>query len=92
MIHTAVDGFLMVRGDTFAPEAPPGSGKILLLVRYFTWLAIISGPAGIAYAGGRFAWEKWNGGPFASAKTIAGGLLGGIVTTGAGAIMNSLIS
>ncbi|WP_155980780.1 hypothetical protein [Nocardia sp. CNY236] len=91
MIPTAVDGFLMAQVYDPVPEAPPSSEKILQLVRYFSWFAILSGVTGIAYAGGKFAWEKWQGGPLASAKMVAGGMLGGLIATSAGAIMNALV-
>ncbi|WP_327117112.1 hypothetical protein OHB12_06590 [Nocardia sp. NBC_01730] len=92
MINTAIEELLMAQIGNPEPEAPPNSDKILTLVRYFTWFVILSGVTGIMYAGGRFAWEKWNGGPLASAKMVAGGMLGGVIATSAGTIMNALIS
>ncbi|MEU7767452.1 hypothetical protein AB0B25_20260 [Nocardia sp. NPDC049190] len=91
MIHTAVEALLMAQVSNPVPEAPPNSDKILMLVRYFTWLVMLSGVMGITYAGGRFAWEKWNGGSLASAKMVAGGMAGGTIATSAGTIMNALI-
>ncbi|WP_174361629.1 hypothetical protein [Nocardia paucivorans] len=73
------------------PEAPPLSAEILGLVRYFTWFALLSGIMGITFAGGRFAWEKWNGGALASPKMIVGGLLGGTIATSAGSIMDAFV-
>lgn len=91
MIHTAVEAFLMAQVEDPVPEAPPNSDKILQLLRYFTWFVILSGVTGIMYAGGKFAWEKWQGGPLASAKMVAGGMVGGVIATSAGTIMNALI-
>ncbi|MEU7633083.1 hypothetical protein AB0C34_24425 [Nocardia sp. NPDC049220] len=91
MIHTAVEVLLMAQVSNPVPEAPPNSDKVLMLVRYFTWFVMLSGIMGITYAGGRFAWEKWNGGALASAKTVVGGMAGGAIATSAGTIMNALI-
>jgi len=73
------------------PEAPPLSDKILQMTRYFTWFVLLSGVAAITYGGGRFAWEKWNGGAMNSPKMVAGAMLGGAVATSAGTIMNTIV-
>ncbi|MEV4237615.1 MULTISPECIES: hypothetical protein [unclassified Nocardia] len=73
------------------PEAPPNSEKILQMVRYLTWFVMLSGVCGITYAGGRFAWEKWSGGTLDSPKMLAGAMLGGVIATSAGTIMNSIV-
>lgn len=73
------------------PETPPVADKLLELVRYFTWFVLLSGVLGITYAGGRFAWEKWTGGGVQAPKQVAYALIGGIVATSAGTIMNAVI-
>ncbi|MEU7632784.1 hypothetical protein AB0B25_29625 [Nocardia sp. NPDC049190] len=73
------------------PEAPPLSDKLLQFVRYLTWFALLSGIVSIVYAGGRFAWEKWTGGGLQSPKMVAGAMIGGIVATSAGTIMNTIL-
>lgn len=73
------------------PETPPAADKLLRLVRYFTWFVLLSGTLAIIYAGGRFAWEKWQGGALQSPKQVAGALIGGIIATSAGTIMNAAI-
>ncbi|MEV0298702.1 hypothetical protein [Nocardia sp. NPDC050710] len=87
-------------GDTFVtlaqvgnptPEAPPLSDKIMQFVRYMTWFAMLSGTVSIIYAGGRFAWEKWSGSGLQSPKMVAGAMVGGVVATSAGTIMNAVI-
>ncbi|MFI9505333.1 hypothetical protein [Nocardia sp. NPDC052566] len=87
-------------GDTFTtlaqignptPQAPPLSDKLLQMVRYLTWFAMLSGIVSIIYAGGRFAWEKWSGGALQSPKMVAGAMIGGVVATSAGTIMNAII-
>ncbi|MFQ6326087.1 hypothetical protein ACLMAL_08105 [Nocardia sp. CWNU-33] len=91
---------LMSVADAFAtlaqvgnptPEAPPLSDKIMQLVRYITWFATLSGVLSIIYAGGHFAWEKWSGGGLESPKMVAGAMIGGVVATSAGTIMNAVI-
>ncbi|MEV4236535.1 MULTISPECIES: hypothetical protein [unclassified Nocardia] len=92
--------YLMSIGDAYAtlaqiqnptPQAPPLSDKLLQMVRYLTWFALLSGIISIIYAGGRFAWEKWSGGAMQSPKMVAGALIGGVVATSAGTIMNSIL-
>ncbi len=87
-------------GDTFTtlaqvgnptPEAPPLSDKIMQMVRYLTWFALLSGILAIVFAGGKFAWEKWQGGALQSPKMIAGAMVGGVVATSAGTIMNAVL-
>ncbi|MEV0293704.1 hypothetical protein [Nocardia sp. NPDC050710] len=73
------------------PEAPPLSDKLLQMGRYFTWLIQLSGITAITYGGGRFAWEKWNGGGLQSPKMVASAMAGGAVATSAGTIMNAVI-
>ncbi|QIS02654.1 hypothetical protein F5X71_10280 [Nocardia brasiliensis] len=73
------------------PEAPPLSDKILQMVRYLTWFALLSGILAIVFAGGKFAWEKWQGGALQSPKMIAGAMVGGVVATSAGTIMNAVL-
>ncbi|MFC8047106.1 hypothetical protein [Nocardia sp. NPDC057353] len=92
VFSTAHDMFLLAQVGNPTPEAPPLSDEILQMVRYVTWFSILSGVAGITVAGGKFAWEKWNGTSFTSPKMIAGGMIGGVVATSAGTIMNTLIS
>ncbi|WP_433208345.1 hypothetical protein ACQP1G_09525 [Nocardia sp. CA-107356] len=73
------------------PQAPPVADKILQMVRYFTWFILLAGVTAITYAGGRFAWEKWSGGGLQSPKMVAGAMIGGVVATSAGTIMNAVI-
>jgi hypothetical protein len=91
---------LMSIGDAYAtlaqiqnptPQAPPLSDKLLQMVRYLTWFALLSGVISIIYAGGRFAWEKWSGSAMQSPKMVAGAMIGGLVATSAGTIMNSIL-
>jgi hypothetical protein len=91
MILYIAHELLTAQVDNPVPEPPPISEPILKIAHYFTWLVLLSGVMGITYAGGRFAWEKWNDGPLASPKMVAGGMIGGVVATSAGTLMNSLI-
>jgi hypothetical protein len=84
-------GTVLAQVGNPTPEAPPGSEKILQLVRYLTWFVLLSGICGITYAGGKFAWEKWTGGGLESPKMVAGAMIGGVIATSAGTIMNAVI-
>ncbi|APE37159.1 hypothetical protein BOX37_28145 [Nocardia mangyaensis] len=74
-----------------SPLAPPASDKILQMVRYLTWFILLSGVVAITYAGGKFAWEKWTGGGLESPKMVAGAMIGGVVATSGGTIMNAVV-
>ncbi|MEU0505657.1 hypothetical protein ACWEO2_01895 [Nocardia sp. NPDC004278] len=91
MILIAVHETVLAQIDNPTPEAPPNSDKILQMVRYLTWLVMLSGVCGITYAGGRFAWEKWNNSTYDSPKMLAGAMLGGVIASSAGTIMNTLV-
>ncbi|WP_227999520.1 hypothetical protein [Nocardia australiensis] len=91
MIVDFAQELLAVRVENPTPEAPPSAEQIMKITRYFTWFMMLSGVLGITYSGGMFAWEKWNNRALASPKMLAGAMIGGVVTTSAGAIMNSLI-
>ena len=84
-------GAVLAQVGNPTPEAPPGAEKILQLVRYLTWFVLLSGICGIVYAGGKFAWERWTGGGLESPKMVAGAMIGGVVATSAGTIMNAVI-
>lgn len=84
-------GTVLAQVGNPTPEAPPGSEKILQLVRYLTWFVLLSGVCGITYAGGKFAWERWTGGGLESPKMVAGAMIGGVVATSAGTIMSAVI-
>ena len=73
------------------PETPPAADKLMKLVRYFTWFVLLSGVMAVTFGGGKFAWEKWNGGRLDSPKMIAGAMAGGAIATSAGTIMNAVI-
>jgi hypothetical protein len=85
--HYAV---LAQMGDP-SPEAPPLSDKIIQMTRYLTWFVLLSGVTSIVFGGGKFAWEKWNGGTLTAPKQIAGAMTGGAVATSAGTIMNAIM-
>lgn len=90
MILAALTDTLAQLGNP-TPQAPPIADKFLQLVRYMTWFVLLSGICAIIYAGGRFAWEKWSGGGLQSPKMVAGAMIGGVVATSAGTIMNAVI-
>ncbi len=73
------------------PEAPPGSEKFMKLVRWMMWFVMLAGVSALVYAGGKFAWEKYNGGSLESPRIVVGALVGGIVATSASSIMNGIV-
>ncbi len=89
-VHDTYGAVLAQLGNP-TPEAPPLADKILQMVRFFTWFILLGGITAITYAGGRFAWEKWSGGGLQSPKMVAGAMIGGVVATSAGTIMNAVI-
>lgn len=93
ILHAAVDtyGVLAQQISNVTPEAPPGSNGIIRLVRWLMWFVMLSGLCGIIYSGGKFAWEKWSGGGLESPKMVVGALIGGIIATSAGTLMNTIV-
>ncbi|MEV0550579.1 hypothetical protein [Nocardia salmonicida] len=90
MLLAAVTDTLAQIGNP-TPEAPPLADKIMQLVRYLTWFILLSGIIAITVAGGKFAWEKWTGSSMESPKMVAGAMIGGVVATSAGTIMQALL-
>ncbi|MEU7765059.1 hypothetical protein AB0B25_08045 [Nocardia sp. NPDC049190] len=74
------------------PISPPGADKLINLVNYLSWIVMLAGIAALIYAGGKFGWERFHGGAVESPKIILGALVGGIIATSAGAIMNAVVT
>ncbi|WP_067480001.1 hypothetical protein [Nocardia amamiensis] len=74
------------------PTPPPGSNRLINLVNYLAWIVTLAGVASLIYAGGKFGWERWHGGAVESPKIILGALVGGIIATSAGPIMNAVVT
>ncbi|MGO4613037.1 hypothetical protein AB4305_03675 [Nocardia sp. 2YAB30] len=74
------------------PTVPPGAPQLLNLVNYLSWIVMLAGIAALIYAGGKFGWERFHGGAVESPKIILGALVGGIIATSAGAIMNAVVT
>ncbi|MBY8860689.1 hypothetical protein K7711_29745 [Nocardia sp. CA2R105] len=91
MILTAVQEVVLAQVSNPTPEAPPLAGKFMQLLHYGTWFALLSGSAALIFAGARFGWEKWDNGRVESPKMVAGALIGGVVATSAGTLMNSVL-
>lgn len=77
---------------TVTPVSPPGADKLVNLVNYLSWIVMLAGIAALIYAGGKFGWERFHGGAVESPKIILGALVGGIIATSAGAIMNAVVT
>ncbi|WP_331758380.1 hypothetical protein OG225_40390 (plasmid) [Nocardia sp. NBC_01377] len=92
-LPTVLDhGAVLAQVKNYTPEQPPGSAGLEKLMRYLAWIVLLSGVAAIMFAGGKFAWEKWQGGMLESPKMVLGALIGGILATSAGTIMNGIVS
>ncbi|MGY2087915.1 MULTISPECIES: hypothetical protein [Nocardia] len=74
------------------PKTPPGADKLINLVNYLSWIVTLLGIGAVVYAGGKFGWERWHGGAVESPKIIAAALVGGIVASSAGPIMNAAVT
>ncbi|MFI5501028.1 hypothetical protein ACIA5E_18375 [Nocardia asteroides] len=74
------------------PTVPPGGEKFTNLLGYLSWLVMFAGVTALTYAGGKFGWERWHGGAVESPKIVAAALVGGIIATSAGAIMNAAVN
>jgi 4-hydroxybenzoate polyprenyltransferase len=88
---TAIGETLLAQIGNPSPETPPLADKLMKMVQYLTWFAILSGIVAIIFAGGKFAWEKWSGSAPQSPKMVAGAMVGGVIATSAGTIMNALV-
>ncbi|WP_194813377.1 hypothetical protein [Nocardia sp. XZ_19_385] len=87
---TAFDALAQI--SDASPEAPPVAEQLQQMLDYLTWLVLGSGVLAIAFAGGKFAWEKWTGSWLESPKIVAGAMIGGLLATSAGTIMNTLLT
>ncbi|MGW5217371.1 hypothetical protein ACWEQA_05845 [Nocardia sp. NPDC004085] len=74
------------------PKSPPGADKLVNLVNYLSWIVTLAGIGALIYAGGKFGWERFHGGAVESPKIIMAALVGGIIATSAGQIMNAAVS
>ncbi|WP_331723012.1 hypothetical protein [Nocardia sp. NBC_00511] len=86
--HLALTAVLSI--EQLNPQAPPGSGGLLLLANYGKWLAYLVGLCGIVYGGARFAIEKWNGGACESPKIVAASMIGGGIIAASGALLTAV--
>ncbi len=74
------------------PIQPPGASGLVRIVGWLAWAVSIAGVAALVYAGGRFAWERYHGGALEAPKIVLGTLIGGVIATSAGPIMNAVIT
>ena len=74
-------------------EAPPGSGGILTILKWFLWLAFVACVAGVAKAGGLLAWVGGGRGSSSAGEHGMGfviALVGSIITGSAAAIVTAV--
>lgn len=91
MLHTVQSGFELLAQIDLTPEAPPKSDSFLRLGRWLMWGVLFAGVCALVYGGGKFGWEKYNGGTLESPKIVVGALIGGVIATSAGTIMNAVV-
>ncbi|MCX4098332.1 hypothetical protein [Nocardia sp. alder85J] len=90
---TDLTAAVMVHGDiNVRPTPPPGSQGLLNIVNWLAWGSMVAGIAALIYAGGKFGWERMHGGAMESPKIVFFALIGGVLMTSAGAIMNAVVS
>ncbi|OZC58610.1 hypothetical protein CH298_05945 [Rhodococcoides fascians] len=87
-LHTGIDILAQIE---LTPEAPPKSDGFLRLGRWLLWFVVLAGVCALVYGGGKFGWEKYNGGSLESPKIVVGALIGGVIATSAGTIMNTVV-
>ncbi|MFC9999620.1 hypothetical protein [Nocardia sp. NPDC127526] len=76
--------------DTLTPENPPVADRLYRIGRYAMWAFLLSAALCIAYAGGKFGWEKWNGSGMESPKHIVGAMAGAVFCVSASQIINAV--
>lgn len=77
--------------EPLPPESPPGADYLYKLGRWAVWIFLLGGSVAIAYAGGRFAWEKSTGGETKSPQIVLAALIGGVVSVTSSQILNAFI-
>ncbi|MFD3706168.1 hypothetical protein ACFWUP_23765 [Nocardia sp. NPDC058658] len=92
LLSAARDVTVLAQEIKITPTRPPGGDKLTNLVGYLSWLVMLAGIAALIYAGGKFGWERWQGGAVESPKIVFAALVGGIIATSAGVIMNAAVS
>lgn len=75
-----------------SPSPPPGSSKILTIVSWGGWIAMIMAVLGIMIAGGKFAWEKQHhGASNQSAMAVGWACAGCVCISIAGGLVGALV-
>ncbi|WP_045821442.1 hypothetical protein [Williamsia herbipolensis] len=77
---------------TVNPTAPPGSDKLLTVVSWAGWLAMIAAVVALVAAGAKFGFEKSHGtADNAAATKVAWTLVGCVVIATAGGLVGALV-
>ncbi|MFI6041962.1 hypothetical protein ACIA8C_10025 [Nocardia sp. NPDC051321] len=90
--HAVSEALTFLAEIQITPTSPPEMGKFVNLVNYLAWFVSLAGIAAVIYGGGKFGWERFHGGAVESPKIIMAALVGGIIATSAGPIMNNVVS
>lgn len=92
MLAAALDVAHLAIDFNITPQAMPGSSGFVKIVSWFLWAVTLACVAGLIYAGGKFAWEKWSSGSSDAAKHVVGSLVGAIIAGSANAILNAVVA
>lgn len=77
---------------TVKPSQPPGAAGLLKIAGWVAWGVSLAGVLALIYAGGKFAWERWHGGAVEAPKIVIFTLIGAVIASFAGPIMQAVIT
>ena len=93
MLQTALDTAIFAQVSfNITPEVPPGANGLLKILNWLLWGVTLACVAALVFAGGKFAWEKWQHGQADSPKMLVGAMVGAIISLSASQILSAVTS
>jgi len=93
MLQTALDTAILAQVSfNITPEVPPGANGLLKILNWLLWGVTLACVAALVFAGGKFAWEKWQHGQADSPKMLVGAMVGAIISLSASQILGAVTS
>ena len=93
MLQTALDTAIFAQVSfNITPEVPPGANGLLKILNWLLWGVTLACVAALVFAGGEFAWEKWQNGQADSPKMLVGAMVGAIISLSASQILSAVTS
>ena len=93
MLQTALDTAIFAQVSfNITPEVPPGANGLLKILNWLLWGVTLACVAALVFAGGKFAWEKWQHGQADSPKMLVGAMVGAIISLSASQILGAVTS